>query len=189
MGKLSGSLDAEPRHRVGEAMEFLSQTVVSPALALDRVEAVVGELRDSAERIGEEVDRLQNLAKSLSPEAARIVRFEILGQAAAVAAVGKKAQGLKPSVEEVGGFAEEAALVFGAVEEARRKDARSMLMLSQYPVASDLMDAALREGKSVRLADLPFLPEASVVFARLYTSGKRSLRYDDLNEEVERKRA
>ncbi|MDG7008024.1 MAG: hypothetical protein JRN06_07245 [Nitrososphaerota archaeon] len=189
MEKLSGSLDAEPRRRVGEAMELLSQTGISPALALERVEAVVSDLRDSAERIGEEVERLQNLAKSLSPEAARIVRFEILGQAAAVATVGRKAGGLKPSVEEVGEFAEEAALVFGAVEEARRKDARSMLILSQYPVASCLMDAALREGKGVRLADLPFIPEASVVFARLYTSGKRSLRYDDLNEEVERKRA
>ena len=189
MEKLRDSLDAGPGRKVGETMGLLSVEGVSPAQALKQVEAVVGDLRDSAEKVGEEVERLQNLAKSLSPEAARIVRFEILGQAQAVAAVGKKAQTLKPSVEEVGGFAEEAALVFGAVEEARRKDARSMLMLSQYPVASDLMDAALAEGKSVRLADLPFIPEASVVFARLYTSGKRSLGYDDLNEEVQRKHA
>ena len=187
MEKLSDTLEAEPRQRVVEAMAFLSGAGLSPVLALPRVEAVVGELRDSAERIGEEVERLQDLAKSLSPEAARIVRFEILGQAEAVAAVGEEARALKPSAEGVGDFAEEAALVFGAVEEARRKDARSMLMLSQYPVASDLMEAALGEGKSVRLADLPFIPEASSVFARLYTSGKRYLRYDDLNEEVARK--
>ena len=64
-----------------------------------------------------------------------------------------------------------------------------MLLLSQYPVASDLMEAALKEGKSVKLAELPFLPEASSVYARLYTSGRRAFRYDEANEEVERRRA
>ena len=64
-----------------------------------------------------------------------------------------------------------------------------MLLLSQYPVAAELLVAALKEGKSVKLAELPFLPEASSVYARLYTSGRRAVRYDEANEVVERWRA
>ena len=189
LDELQKHLEAGPRGRVGEVMGELSKLGISPLVALARTKELVETLRGWAERVSEEVVRLQNLSKSLSPEATRIVRFEIVGQAGAVARLQQGAAALKPSAEEVGAFAEQATQVFGAVDEARRKDARSMLLLSQYPVASDLMEAALKEGKSVKLAELPFLPEASSVYARLYTSGRRAFRYDEANEEVERRRA
>jgi hypothetical protein len=188
--KLSGRLDPAAAKRIVDTVSGLVKPEPSAApLVLAKVREVVAVLQDAVRRVRDEVERLQGLSKSLSPETLRIVTFEILEKGAVVSKLEKKTDALKPSLEEVGSFADEAFFVFGEVEEARRKDARSMLLLSQYPTAAALIEGQLREKKAVKLSELPFLPDASTVYARLYASGRRTIRYDDLNEEVVQKHA
>lgn len=155
----------------------------SPAI-LGSLTELVATLKEKLDATETELVRLGELVDALSAKARKMVHFEMLSLRGLVEELRSDAGGLGPNLEGVADYTKRLTRATRRLEEMKRSDFRSILMLVHYGDAKDYIETRLAETKALRIADLPFSGPAALLYARLLADSTRSIRYDDLNEEV-----
>jgi hypothetical protein len=183
--KLEGLLGQEPREQLHLLVESLSDAEpahsAAYAVSLERLRLV---LKDEVERWRDESERLERLIKSLTPGATRVISFESLDQLGKLRDLCEQLDKTKASLVNLTAFMEMATSTLTAHREKVRVDERSLIMLSQYPVAMKLIEGRFRDRKQVPVVELPFQHDAAVVFVKLFTMTHKKAGFDYVNEEL-----
>ena len=153
----------------------------SPQL-LKKVDALLERLRSDAERAVADSVRLRDMVGTLMPAATTVLKFATLAEIDSLKAVRREARALTPSLEGLAKFVDRAAKVLASHAESGRKDEENLIIIAQYPLAAKLIHGLAAENPVVSLSALPFQPDATSLYAKIYAANDPSARYDEQGE-------
>ena len=180
--ELGALLDGERRGRLEVELEKLSpaEPAFSPDYAV-ALGAISVYLQEATYNWRKESEQLERLIRSLTPGATKVIRFESIDQSTRLQALSRELSAGRPTFGSLSKFVEEVVSVLSDLQEKRRVDEQNLILLSQYPIARKVLEAAAGKRREVPISDLPFQREASIVYIRLYmlTHRKVSFNYSD----------
>lgn len=180
---LGALLDGQRRGRLEAEMEKL--TPAEPASSPDYAVALAATsllLQEATENWRKESEQLERLIRSLTPGATKVIRFESINQSTRLQTLSQELSASKPTFGSLSNFVEEATSVLSNLQEKRRVDEQNLILLSQYPIARKVLEAAVAKREYVPISELPFQREASIVYIKLYMLTHRKVSFDSSDE-------
>ncbi len=180
---LGALLDGQRRGRLEAEMEKL--TPAEPASSPDYAVALAATsllLQEATENWRKESEQLERLIRSLTPGATKVIRFESIDQSTRLQTLSQELSASKPTFGSLSNFVEEATSVLSNLQEKRRVDEQNLILLSQYPIARKVLEAAVAKREYVPISELPFQREASIVYIKLYMLTHRKVSFDSSDE-------
>jgi hypothetical protein len=130
----------------------------------------------------DQAEQLERLIKTFTSTSADLIHFEVIGQSTKLQVLKDELKNMKPTFGNLLNFAQTITSSLGDQAERRRKDENNLIVMSQYSVAKKVIEHLIQDRDVLEISDLPFLHEAAVIFAKLYSMTNPSVRYDDTNE-------
>lgn len=180
---LGALLDGQRRGRLEAEMEKLAPA--EPASSPDYAVALAATsllLQEATENWRKESEQLERLIRSLTPGATKVIRFESIDQSTRLQTLSQELSASKPTFGSLSNFVEEATSVLSNLQEKRRVDEQNLILLSQYPIARKVLEAAVAKREYVPISELPFQREASIVYIKLYMLTHRKVSFESSDE-------
>ena len=149
------------------------------AKLLKKVEALVARLRAEAEAAVADSTRLAEMVATLMPAATTVLKFATLAELDALKDLRRESGALGPGLDGVSRYVARAAKVLAAHKESGRKDEENLIVVAQYPLAWRVIHGIAAASPLVPLADLPFQPDATHLYAKIYSANEPAARYDE----------
>ena len=149
------------------------------ARLLEKVEALVAGLRAEAEAAVADSSRLAEMVATLMPAATTVLKFATLAELDALKDLRRESKALGPGLDAVSRYVARATKILSAHRESGRKDEENLIMIAQYPLAWRLIHDMAATRPFISLAELPFQPDATHLYARIYSANEPAARYDE----------
>ncbi len=183
--RLEGLLNEGARDSLRQLVNSLADAEPAHSVAYkESMEKMLLLLRGEVERWRDDAERLERLIKSLTPGATKVISFESLDQSGKLRELYDRLGNTKASLVNMAKFMDEAADTLSTHRDKVRIDERSLIMLSQYPVAKRLIERRFKSRKQVPIAELPFQHDAAAVFVKLFSMTHKRASFDYGNEEL-----
>lgn len=160
----------------------------SPILPLDSprvlklVEGVVAALQGMVDGAVADAERLSGMVATLMPAAANVLKFESLAQLGSLKSLRAELKALRPTLASVTRLVMETRTALELYRQSEKNDEENLIVIAQYPLAQRLIKKMASTKSLVPVSELPFLPDAAHLFAKIFTASNPSARYDDQGE-------
>ncbi|MDG7018139.1 MAG: hypothetical protein JRM97_08750 [Nitrososphaerota archaeon] len=149
------------------------------AKLLKKVDALVATLRAEAESAVADSTRLAEMVATLMPAATTVLKFATLAELDALKDLRRESKALGPALDAVSRYVARATKVLAAHRESGRKDEENLIVVAQYPLAWRVIHDMAATRPVISLAELPFQPDATHLYARIYSANEPAARYDE----------
>ena len=153
----------------------------SPKILL-KVDALIAYLQSEAERAVDDSTRVANMIGTMMPAATTVLKFATLAELESLKDLRHESKALGPSLEGVTAFVARATKVLSIHRESRKKDEENMIIVAQYPLARRLIHDLASTRQVISLQELPFQPDATHFYAKIYAAQEPAARYDEQSE-------
>ena len=149
---------------------------------LKKAEALAVYLQSEAGRAVDESTRVASMVGTMMPAATTVLKFATVAELEGLRDLRRESKALGPSLDGLSQFVGEATKVLAAHRESQKKDEENMIMIAQYPLARRLIRDLASTRQVVSLSDLPFQPDATHLYAKIYAANEPATRYDEQGE-------
>ncbi len=149
------------------------------ARLLKKVESVIARLREEADAAVADSARLAEMVATLMPAATTVLKFATLAELDALKDLKRESRALGPSLDAVSRYVGRATKVLATHRESGRKDEENLIVVAHYPLAWRVIHDLAAARPVISLADLPFQPDATHLYAKIYSANEPAARYDE----------
>ncbi|MDG7008018.1 MAG: hypothetical protein JRN06_07215 [Nitrososphaerota archaeon] len=163
-------------------MDLGSPNPLESPQILKKVEALIAYLQSEAGRAVDESVRLGSMIGTMMPAATTVLKFATLAELESLRELRHESKALGPSLEGLSQFVGKATKVLVIHSESRKKDEENMIIVAQYPLARRLIHGLASRRQVISLRELPFQPDATHFYAKIYAAQEPAARYDEQGE-------
>ena len=190
LGEISGNLDPTLASRASKISEDLSGILSRGVASAPEIQPILSEIAslasDIAGGIRSDIEYIEDLAKDLSPEALRVLRFSVFQELGDVERISSMVRDFNGSILSAIEILRSLSTIVKTHRIAMRQDEEKILLLIAYPIARSFLDEQLSIRGSVYITELPFSPQASAIYAKIYSETNRGVQYIEHMGVVER---
>ncbi len=146
---------------------------------LKKMENLVSRLRAEADAAVADSARLAEMVATLMPAATTVLKFATLAELDALRELRKASRELGPGLDAVSRYVARATKVLATHKESGMKDEENLIVVAHYPLAWRVIRDLAAARPVISLADLPFQPDASHLYAKIYSANEPAARYDE----------
>jgi len=190
LGEISDNLDPTLASRASKISEDLSGILSRGVASAPEIQPILSEIAslasDIAGGIRSDIEYIEDLAKDLSPEALRVLRFSVFQELGDVERISSMVRDFNGSILSAIEILRSLSTIVKTHRIAMRQDEEKILLLIAYPIARSFLDEQLSIRGNVYITELPFSPQASAIYAKIYSETNRGVQYIEHMGVVER---
>lgn len=180
---ISGNTDPELAglfKNLSESAKLLSQPSTPPSKALD-AEKILRDAIDlslkACERIRSDIEYISDLIRDLAPEVIRVMKFSVLQETKDVEELEKAIHRFDGSLAMAQEILKSLSMLASTHRSNMRQDEERIVLLVAYPIARTIIEERLSETGRVSITELPFSPQASALYAKIYSETSKKTQY------------